>query len=598
MVFISYSRRDYYFAESLAFQLIKHDIDVWLDSKDLEPSTDWSEAIESAIDAASCLILVVSPDSWKSTIVRREWQRARSQGKRIIVLLFRTKTTPQELESAEVIDFRGAFEPALNQLVYHLTSFNTNLTVSSHQLGLAFRWPPAVVITVLSLACVLIPLLLNPNAYKEGLITSRSFLITKLLVMGVRFDLSSYTVYFTTFLLLVAVLYVRVAFLDFIRRRMGMTRLALIFAFGIYFWGAPLLQQLLGQSLPHWVPEIFMRLLRNNWPFSGMLFSAGFAASLAGLWIVLVQRPGDLLRWMPAGYAWHSYRVKQAPKVVVAKDASFTLKKLKQFKLLYESQDALIAERLRRKLCSAGAIHAPDDSGDSTSILLLTNCTHVNWLEQQAQRLRGRFLPFLGTNIGVPNSLDWLWRIHWMDFRDWDVRRLANQQDGLPLIPEALTQPRFPSAVSYTHHLLCAFGALVFHFFNTPSLYTAQLRALEHGGGTSLELDVLLLNLRTGLYVAPYCWIIPAIKLTKRTHSAAPFFRSVGICFLLTSLPVLWNLQVFPKEEFNKAIVTVIFLLVVPLWLLWQRREIASWFPLPEAARKKTQRIWFRLQIG
>ena len=189
MVFISYSRRDYYFAESLAFQLIKHDIDVWFDSKDLEPSTDWSEAIDSAIDAASCLILVVSPDSWKSTIVRREWQRARSQGKRIIVVLFRTKTIPQELESAEVIDFRGAFEPALKQLVYNLTSSNTNLTVSSHRLGLAFRWPPAVVTTVLLLACAfLIPLLLNPNVYREGIITLLSFIITKLIAIGLKFD--------------------------------------------------------------------------------------------------------------------------------------------------------------------------------------------------------------------------------------------------------------------------------------------------------------------------------------------------------------------------------------------------------------------------
>ncbi|MFZ4700869.1 MAG: toll/interleukin-1 receptor domain-containing protein, partial [Candidatus Methylumidiphilus sp.] len=397
MIFISYSRRDYYFAESLAFQLIKHDIDVWLDSKDLEPCTDWSEAIDSAIDAASCLILVVSPDSWKSTIVRREWQRSRSQGKRIIVVLFRTKTIPQELESAEIIDFRGAFEPALKQLVYHLTSSNTNLTVSSHHLGLAFRWPPAVVTIVLLLACAfLIPLLLNPYVYKVGLITSRSFLITKLIVIGGRFDPSFYTVYIITVFLLLAVLYVRVAFLDFVRRRMGMTQLALVFAFGVYFWGAPLLQHLFGQFLPHWVPAILMRLLRNNWPISVMLFSAGCAASLAGLWIVLFQRPGDLLRWMPTGYAWHSYRVKQAPKVVVAKDAFFSLKKLKRFKLLYESQDALLAERLRQKLCSAGAIHAPDDSEDSTSILLLTNCTHVDWIEQQAQRLRGRFLPFLG----------------------------------------------------------------------------------------------------------------------------------------------------------------------------------------------------------
>ena len=369
MVFISYSRRDYYFAESLAFQLIKHDIDVWFDSKDLEPMTNWSEAIDSAIDAASCLILVVSPDSWKSTIVRREWQRARSQGKRIIVVLFRTKTTPQELESAEVIDFRGAFEPALKQLVYQLTSSNTNLTVSSHRLGLAFRWPPAVVTTVLLLACAfLIPLLLNPNVYKEGIITLRRIVITKLIVSGDKFALSFYTVFIVTVFLLLAVLYVRVAFLDFIRRRMGMTRLALIFAFGIYFWGLPVSQLLFGQFLPHWAPEILMRLIRNNWPMSAMLFSAAFAASLAGLWIVLLQRPGDLLRWMPTGYAWQSYRVKGAPKAVVAKDGVFGLEELKRFKLFYDTRDALLAGRLRQKLCSAGAIHAPDDSEDSTSI--------------------------------------------------------------------------------------------------------------------------------------------------------------------------------------------------------------------------------------
>ena len=101
----------------------------------------------------------------------------------------------------------------------------------------------------------------------------------------------------------------------------------------------------------------------------------------------------------------------------------------------------------------------------------------------------------------------------------------------------------------------------------------------------------MLLILLIGAYVAPFCWMIPARKLAKRAHSATPFFRSVGICFLLTSLAVLRNLQVFPKEELNKAIVTVMFLLVVPLWLLWQRREIASWFPLPEncSGKKRIQ---------
>ena len=509
MIFISYSRKDYYFAESLTFQLIKHGVEVWLDSKDLEPSTAWSEVIEAAIDAASCLILVVSPDSLKSAIVRREWQRARSQGKRIIAVLFRKKTTPPELESAEVIDFQRSFEPALKQLVFHLASgpSSSNLTLNSYQPGLALRLPPAVASILSLLACAfLIPLLillLSPDVYKEGLITIRSIGITKLIVAGVRFDPSVLTVFVKTMFLLLAVLYVRIAFLDFLLRRMSMTRLALFLAFGVYVWGAPLLQQLLGPSIPQWVPGVFMRLLRNNWPFSVILFFGAFAASLAGLWTVLFKCPGDLLRWMPTGHAWQSYRVKHAPKAIVTKDTACTIKTLKRFKLLYDARDALLAERVRRELCLAGATDTPNDSEKLTSILLLTNCARLDWIEKQAQRLRGRFVTFLGTNISVPNSLDWLWRIHWVDFRNWDARRLVNQQGGLPLIPEALTQPRFPPLVNLTHHLLCALGALLFNCFNTVQPQASQNLVANAAMGVF------------GLFV-PFVWAIPARRLVKK----------------------------------------------------------------------------------
>ena len=62
-VFISYSRKDYYFAESLTFALIQRDVAAWLDVKDLRPGVDWEQRLESAIDTASRLVVVVSPDS-------------------------------------------------------------------------------------------------------------------------------------------------------------------------------------------------------------------------------------------------------------------------------------------------------------------------------------------------------------------------------------------------------------------------------------------------------------------------------------------------------------------------------------------------------
>jgi hypothetical protein len=38
--FLSYSRKDYYFAESLAFHLMRQGVPVWLDVRDLEPGKD------------------------------------------------------------------------------------------------------------------------------------------------------------------------------------------------------------------------------------------------------------------------------------------------------------------------------------------------------------------------------------------------------------------------------------------------------------------------------------------------------------------------------------------------------------------------------
>src|SRR5215510_3282208 len=52
-VFIRYSRKDYYFAESLTFSLIQRDVAAWLDVKDLQPGVDWEERLQSAIDNAS-----------------------------------------------------------------------------------------------------------------------------------------------------------------------------------------------------------------------------------------------------------------------------------------------------------------------------------------------------------------------------------------------------------------------------------------------------------------------------------------------------------------------------------------------------------------
>ena len=82
--FISYSRKDYYFAESLAVALIQQGVTVWLDVKDLEPGALREHGLEGALDRASGVVLVVSPESMRTATKRassdggpfwRHWRR-------------------------------------------------------------------------------------------------------------------------------------------------------------------------------------------------------------------------------------------------------------------------------------------------------------------------------------------------------------------------------------------------------------------------------------------------------------------------------------------------------------------------------------------
>src|SRR6201999_1814527 len=84
-VFISYSRKDYYFAESLTLYLLQHKIPAWMDVLNLKPGVLWEERLFESLDAAGCVVVVASADSMKSPNVRQEIERAVKQGKRIVV---------------------------------------------------------------------------------------------------------------------------------------------------------------------------------------------------------------------------------------------------------------------------------------------------------------------------------------------------------------------------------------------------------------------------------------------------------------------------------------------------------------------------------
>jgi hypothetical protein len=140
-------------------------------------------------------------------------------------------------------------------------------------------------------------------------------------------------------------------------------------------------------------------------------------------------------------------------------DVPMALKNIRTFRLQCDQADRPAAERLGGELRAMGARDTVPSGNESTVVLLLTGRTRIEWLTREIRQLPSDARVVVGTSIRLPEQLDWLWKHQWIDFRHWDVVRLARQK--LPQIPEAVTGVRFPLAVRIIHHLMCSLIGLL-----------------------------------------------------------------------------------------------------------------------------------------
>ncbi len=86
-IFLSYSRRDTDMMQRLRDDLRRAQLAVWTD-ENLKPGTpSWKQAIESALDAAGCVVVILSPDAKGSKWVKEELNYAENQELRIFPVL-------------------------------------------------------------------------------------------------------------------------------------------------------------------------------------------------------------------------------------------------------------------------------------------------------------------------------------------------------------------------------------------------------------------------------------------------------------------------------------------------------------------------------
>jgi TIR domain len=129
--FFSYSRTDSEFALQLAKNLREAGAAIWLDQLDIVAGSHWDSSVETALNAASRLIVILSPASVESANVMDEVSYALESGKTVIPIIISKCNVPLRLKRLQRIDFTGNYNNALQQLqkVLEQSSNNSNMQI-------------------------------------------------------------------------------------------------------------------------------------------------------------------------------------------------------------------------------------------------------------------------------------------------------------------------------------------------------------------------------------------------------------------------------------------------------------------------------------
>lgn len=129
-IFISYSRRDEYFARCLAHDVEDAGADVWIDVDDIPIGSNWSSAIQEGLRSCDVMLLIMSPSAMSSRNVEDEWQYFLDKGKPVIPLYWLETELHFQLRRLQYVDFRANhvdYDKALQNLVNTLDDIGVHL---------------------------------------------------------------------------------------------------------------------------------------------------------------------------------------------------------------------------------------------------------------------------------------------------------------------------------------------------------------------------------------------------------------------------------------------------------------------------------------
>jgi hypothetical protein len=413
ITFVSYSRRQLYFSESIALHLQKHGINTWFDLQQLQAGTIWEEGLEGGIRHATRLVLIVSKASLDSPYTRDEWSEVVQRGDPVVLVLFEPVDLPKELQGLPTYDFRSGFNRKLLELVDFLKGDaepRYDPVPPPNRLGFSSRLPGAVWLTLTAQFGCLITCIL-------GLLFAVNLpSLNKPVPYSFFFALASFT-------LAVGIRYL-VPFLGHTLVYKKVKRGVLI-------------------NLLLLIPAFFAvgNIVNNNLISQSILGGAAFF--LLFIYFYCLRRSGGLLRWMRPEDGLQKLR-RQVHQPLVAK-ATFDVTArvdvpVKPLTYMIHADDAdkpfkLFVEGIFQK---EGHLHASEGKEPQHHIAILSNRSSAVWAQALANKHAGNLVFVVTSTIEFTENLAEVGRYQWVDARDMNrleiaglARSLGNEDTGM-----------------------------------------------------------------------------------------------------------------------------------------------------------------------
>jgi hypothetical protein len=470
--FISYSRRQFYFAEALALALQDSGVRIWFDVQSLKPGHNWAADIQAGLEDCENLVLIASPASLASEYVRAEWTQALSACKPVYVVMFEAVTLPPSLAHLPVFDFRRGFDKRVKTLVQAIKGDQVSGETAPRPNPFRFptRLPWGVTVTSLALTITLLLLLAIPAALYLFILRGQKAYgdlpeaLALILSTGLFWTMLTGTLAYLWW----AFLYRRIKFED-LRGFLGAAPILLYVCYRTMVGLTDFFDH--GGSLA--------MAMSSPPPYFFELFFPAFLAVLVLDWgtflLIVRNRSADLFRWLPTGEAPSSLRgklvgarsrpVKSIPKV------SAPIRK--SYRLYYDPGDADIAAEVKEAMNRRHIFRADDDSGPvDTHLAILTNNVRKEWVEQVLSAHAGNLVCVVATSIQMPDDLAWIHTYQWVDYRRRSFEQLLRMANTLAeseetqtvvspgVVPENFAKLVTPQKVAYFANSLKILAAL------------------------------------------------------------------------------------------------------------------------------------------